>query len=171
MAASILTADQLREVLDYDATTGIFTRKTRLAQRHKVGDRADFEVTGKGSLRGYHRVSLFSKRYLAHRVAWLYVYGEWPDGILDHINGAKGDNRIENLRIASHAMNIENQRLPRKDNISGYLGVYWHPESRKWCARIQVNRKGIHIGLYDCPKEAHVAYVKKKRKYHEGCTI
>lgn len=169
MADAILTAQKLREVLNYDPETGIFTRKVRLAQRHQVGDRADFEVTG-GNLKGYRRVSLFSQRYLAHRLAWLYVYGKWPEQHIDHINGDRADNRIENLREADDQLNIENQRSARKDSSTGVLGVIPHPDGR-WRARIQVKGRGIHLGLFADQAEAHAAYVAAKRKYHKGCTI
>jgi hypothetical protein len=171
MAEGILTADRLRETLHYDPETGVFTRKVRLAQRHQVGDRADFVVKG-GGLAGYYRVGLFSKRYLAHRLAWLYVHGEWPKHDIDHINGNPGDNRIANLRDVPNEINRQNMRAACKGNSSGYLGVYWNKENRNWVARIQVNRKGIHIGCFSDPYIAHLAYLKFKRQMHsDGCTI
>lgn len=171
MADAILTAQKLREVLNYDPETGIFTRKVRLAQRHQVGDRADFEVTG-GNLKGYRRVSLFSQRYLAHRLAWLYVYGKWPEQHIDHINGDRADNRIKNLREADDQLNIENQRRARADAVtSKYLGVHFDRPTKKWRARIQHKGKSIHVGMFDCEHAAFAAYLEAKRKYHKGCTI
>ena len=171
MADAILTAERLREVIHYDPETGIFTRKVRLAQRHQVGDRADMVVTG-GGLKGYYRVGLFSKRYLAHRLAWLYVYGEWPEHEIDHINGNPGDNRIANLRDVEGAVNLQNMRKPRKTNVSGYLGVYKHAQNNTWVARIQKDKRTIHIGCFTDPAEAHQAYLKAKREIHkDGCTI
>lgn len=169
MADEILAA-RVRELFHYDPATGVFIRKVRLAQRHVVGDRADFLVTG-GGLTGYRRVSFDSKRYLAHRVAWLYVHSVWPSKDIDHINGDRGDNRIANLRDVPNSTNRENMRAARVDNASGYLGVHFHKQAKKWRARIQVSGKSRHIGLYDTPEEAHAAYVKAKRKIHEGCTI
>lgn len=165
-----VTADRLREVVDYDLQTGEFTRRVRLAQRHKVGDRADFIVTG-GGLAGYRRVSLDSKRYLAHRLAWLHVYGQMPLGEIDHINGDPSDNRIANLRDVPRVVNAENVRRPRATNQSGRLGVYWHKGCSKWRARIQVRGKGISLGLFDDADEAHCAYVEAKRRLHQGCAI
>lgn len=170
MATAILSAARLREVIHYDPDTGVFTRKVRLAQRHHAGDRADTVITSE-KMRGYRRVSLFSQRYLAHRVAWLYVHGVWPEKHLDHINGDKGDNRIVNLREADDQLNIENIRVPKASNSCGFLGVVLHKQSGIWRARLQVNKVGIHIGMYATPEEAHEAYVIAKRKYHEGCTI
>lgn len=171
MAESILTAERLREVVDYDPLTGIFTRKVRLAQRHQIGDRADFSINA-GPMTGYRRLAVDSKRYLAHRCAWLFVHGEWPAEMLDHINGEKGENQIANLRKASAGMNVENQRRPRKDNrTSRFLGVYWQAANQKWRARITTKGKAIHIGLFVDEEAAHAAYVEAKRKLHEGCTI
>lgn len=169
-ATAILSAEQLRSVVHYDPETGVFTRTVRLAQRHHVGDRADTEVTG-GHLKGYRRVSLFSERHLAHRLAWLYVHGTWPEKHIDHINGVKGDNRIENLREADDKLNIENTRTARADNAIGLLGVHLHKETNRWRARLQTNGKALHLGLFDTPEEAHAAYLVAKRKHHEGCTI
>jgi hypothetical protein len=169
MADSILTAERLREVVDYDPDTGVFIRKVRLAQRHQVGDRADFVVTG-GGLKGYRRVSLFSQRYLAHRLAWLYVHGSWPKHEIDHINGNPGDNRIDNLRDVVTAVNSQNKRKARADNRSGFLGVTTHAPGI-YRASLYLNGKRIHDGLYGTPEAAHAAYIEAKREFHPGCEI
>ena len=169
MADEIIAA-RVRELLHYDPETGIFTRRIRLAQRHKVGDRADFLVTG-GHCAGYRRVSFDSERYLAHRVAWLYVHGHWPVYDIDHINGNKDDNRIENLRDVEDVVNKQNLRKARANNRSGYLGVTTHIPGRQWRASVHLNGKRHHIGLYDSPEKAHQAYLIAKRRIHEGCTI
>ena len=168
-ATAILSAAQVREVLDYNPETGVFIRKVRLAQRHQVGDRADTALTNPKML-GYRRVSLFSQRFLAHRLAWFYVHGVWPEKHIDHINGETGDNRIANLREADDQLNIENLRKAKIGNKVGLLGVIQHGETQ-WRARIQLHGKGIHIGLFSSPEEAHEAYLVAKRKLHEGCTI
>lgn len=170
MADEIIAA-RVRELFHYDPDTGIFTRKVRLAQRHHAGDRGDFLITA-GNNAGYRRVSFDSKRYMAHRVAWLYVHGTWPAQDIDHINGDRGDNRIANLRDVPNEINRENMRRPRgAATTSGLLGVFLHKQSGRWRARIQVKKKGIHIGMFDTPEEAHQAYLEAKRKLHEGCTI
>ena len=169
MTENILTADRLKELVNYDPDTGVFTRRVRTAQRHQVGDRADFVVSS-GHLAGYCRVSVDSKRFMAHRCAWLYMYGEWPKQDIDHINGDKSDNRICNLRDVSNQTNRENLRKPHKDSESKFLGVYLHNQG-KWVARIQTMRKMKHIGMFDTPEEAHQAYLIEKRKLHSGCTI
>lgn len=169
MADEIIAA-RVRELLHYDPSTGVFTRKIRLAQRHNVDDRADFLITG-GNNEGYCRVSFDSKRYLAHRVAWIYVHGKWPELDIDHINGNKSDNRLENLRAVNRTTNLENLRKPKGENTaSGFLGVTVRNKHR-YVAKIQVNKKSIHIGIFDTATEAHAAYLVVKRKLHKGCTI
>lgn len=166
----MIALSRLRELLDYDPLTGIFTRKVRTAQRHQVGDRADFIISS-GNQAGYYRVSIDSRRYMAHRLAWFYVYGVWPAEDIDHRDADRGNNRIDNLRDVSNAVNMENVRKPRTGNKCGLLGVVYHAPTDQWRARIQTKGKGQHIGLYATPEEAHDAYVSAKRKIHEGCTL
>jgi len=118
---------------------------------------------------GYRRVSVDSRRYLAHRCAWLYVHGEWPAGLIDHINTEKGDNRIANLRCVPEQLNHENIRKPKRNNQSGFLGVVAH--QGKWRASVTHKRRVHRVGMFDTPEEAHAAYVAAKRRLHEGCTI
>lgn len=170
MADEIIAA-RVRELLNYDPETGIFTRKVRTAQRHQVGDRADFLVTS-GGLVGYHRITFDSERFLAHRVAWLYMHGKWPEFDIDHMNGVRSENRIANLRDVTNRINRQNLRGPRVDNkVSGFLGVTWNKESSMWRARISLDGKYTHLGLFDTPALANEAYLVVKRKIHEGCTI
>lgn len=167
MADEILLAARVRELLHYDPLTGIFTRRVRTAQRHQVGDRADFLIKS-GHQAGYYRVSFDSKRYLAHRVAWLYVLGVWPSDDIDHRDTDRGNNRIDNLRDVGGQMNSENIRRPRAGKC-GLLGVHAH--QGRWRARLQVNKRSIDLGCFDTQEEAHQAYVEGKRKHHKGCTL
>lgn len=169
MANADLTAARLRELLHYDPETGIFTRRLRTAQRHQIGDRADFRINS-GNQKGYYRVSLDSRRYMAHRAAWLYVHGEWPAGDIDHRDADRANNRIANLRDVTNQVNRENMRKPRINNRCGFLGVTTHAPG-VYRASVHKGGKRIHIGLYDTPEEAHEAYLVAKRKHHEGCTI
>ena len=120
---------------------------------------------------GRLHIAFRGKRYLAHRLAWLFVYGKWPEGVIDHLNGNSLDNRISNLRDVSNTVNSQNQRKSRSDNQAGFLGVSWHSRTRKFLAQIQINGVKTHLGLFTTPEEAHAAYLAAKRKYHEGCTI
>jgi hypothetical protein len=163
-----LTADLLRDALDYDPETGAFVRKIRIAQSHRVGDRADRPITAGGTL-GYRRVAIYRVQHLAHRLAWLHFYGEWPVGDIDHINGNRDDNRISNLRDVPHAVNGENRRKPHRNNVCGLLGVGFF--RGKWRARISY-RGALHaLGSFDRPEQAHNAYIEAKRLLHKGCTI
>ena len=171
MAKTDLTAEYVREILDYDPETGVFIRKVRTAQCNRVGDRADKLVLAPIGRVGYRDITIKSKKYQAHRIAWLHYYGEWPKDQLDHINGERGDNRIANLRDVSDRVNKENTHVPRKHNSSGYLGVHWSSQQGKWQGRIAVHGKNKHLGFFEDPAEAHQAYIKAKRIYHEGCVI
>jgi hypothetical protein len=96
------------------------------------------------------------------------VYGYWPNEV-DHVNGAKDDNRIANLREVTHSENMQNQRGARSDSKTGLLGVSAH--HGKWCARIRVKGTLKHLGSYSTPEAAHQAYVKAKRVLHPHGTL
>lgn len=96
---------------------------------------------------------------MAHRLAWLYVYGEWPDAEIDHINGNTGDNRISNLRPATRAQNGAN-RGRQTNNASGVKGVCWHAQSGKWRAMIRISGKSRHLGLFNDIGAAAAAYAR-----------
>ena len=165
MAKADLTAQHLRELLHYDPDTGIFTRA--VSQKGRNG-RAGCVAGGKTES-GYIRISIHNRLHMAHRLAWLYVFGVWPGCDVDHINGAKSDNRIANLRDVSTSVNMQNQRTAQPRNASGYLGVTIH--GGRFEASIKLNGKNIYIGSYKTPELAHSAYLAKKREIHDGCTI
>jgi len=100
-------------------------------------------------------------------------HGGFPNGILDHINGNKSDNRIENLRESDHQKNSQNQRKATKRNLTGFLGVSVDRSCipRPYVARIKAGGKNIRLGQFQTPEQAHEAYVKAKRELHAGCTI
>lgn len=160
-----LTVGMLKDALEYDPDTGVFVRKVR-SSNVKAGSVA-------GSIRhGYTVINVHGKRYLAHRLAWLYVYGGWPCLYIDHINGNGLDNRISNLRLASDRMNRENLRAARSDNkSSGLLGAHWSAYHKKWKSHIRTGGRLIHLGYFATKEEAHAAYLEAKRRLHPGCTI
>ena len=137
----MITYERLKELLHYSPDSGIFTWKLSTARCIKPGD-----IAGCKSL-GYIRIRIDGKIYQAHRLAWLYHYGEWPKYGLDHINRIKDDNRIENLRDVDQYENMRNTGNP-SDNTSGIKGISWHKKANKWMARIAVNGKDKHLGLY-----------------------
>lgn len=165
-----LTAERLREVLHYDPETGVFTWKARTSNRVKVGDEVGFTLT-----RGYVGTMLDGRRYKLHRLAWLYVYGVWPDGDIDHKDGIKDNNRISNLRVVDMSTNQQNLKQARSNSTSGLLGVHKTVAGRHgkkiWMARIKANGKTTCLGYFENPTEAHQVYLAAKRKLHEGCTI
>jgi hypothetical protein len=99
------------------------------------------------------------RRYYAHRLAWLYVHGEWPN-VIDHINGDAGDNRIANLRSCSQQRNMQNIRASR--NKHGLTGVVFHRKSGLFHATIKVNKRATSLGYYKTAEEAHDAYLRAK---------
>lgn len=158
MANANLTAARVREVFTYNPATGDFC---------KAGKPVGY-ITGPG----YVYLSIDGKSRLAHRLAWLYVHGEFPKHQIDHINGVRTDNRIDNLRDVAPRVNNENRRRVRSDNKSSRMtGVSWHVHSAKWRARIWQKGTEHRLGLFDTPEDASAAYLEAKRRLHEGCTI
>ena len=160
-----LTAERLRELLSYDPATGQFIRKAT-SRTDQIGSVAYTAHTS-----GYSRFSVGHKKYYAHRLAWMYVYGVWPGGDVDHINHDKTDNRISNLRDVSRSVNNQNQIRGQRGGSSNVLGVSWDKRLKKWAASIGVFKKNIHLGMFDAKEDAHAAYVIAKRELHIGCTI
>jgi len=148
----------------YDPETGIFTRLVRTSNRIKIGD-----VAGSLSRYGYLEFQLYGKLRKAHRLAWLYMTGEWPVGEIDHRDTDRTNNRFSNLRDVTSLGNKQNRRAPNKNSSTGLLGV--SPKRDKWKAQIRANGKNRHLGTFTTPMEAHAAYLKAKRELHEGCTI
>ncbi len=142
--------EMLRAILWYDEMTGAlsWTQAGLIRRRSATVSRKNAE--------GYLTFSIGKTFIFAHRAAWALHFGEWPDGFLDHINGVKDDNRIANLRIATHSQNKANTAA-RKDNTHGFKGI--SPRSNgNWRAQIRVNGKDIHLGYFLTPGEASAAY-------------
>lgn len=161
-----LTAEHARELLEYDPSTGSLTWKhrpvemfsstaTRSAEhsaRNWNSKCAGRPALNKVGNTGHKVGGIWGKSYLAHRVAWLIHYGEWPN-VIDHINGDQTDNRIENLRNVTQRVNAKNSRL-RKDNTSGQAGVTWLSRERRWQASINKNKGREILGYFKCKDEA-----------------
>ena len=161
MTAQILTQARLRELLDYDPKTGGFTWRMRRNQLALEGGKA-----GTHDSHGHVQICVDGTLYLAHRLVWMYVYGLWPNLDVDHINGIKYDNRIENLRDVSTSMNCQNELKARSNSQTKLLGT--HQVRYGFIAQISVNGKKRHIGLFKTAEEAHAAYIKTKRELHPG---
>ncbi len=147
---SDLSAADLRLSFQYDPETGVFIRKVR--PRRAAGAQNGF---------GHRQIRIGGVLYMAHRLAWLYVYGAWPSTYLDHINGDPDDNRIANLRLATGKQNQENAKL-NVANTSGYRGVHWQNSKERWVARIAHHKIRIHVGQFRT-LEAAVIAVRAKR--------
>ena len=153
----MITQDELKRLLHYDPETGDFTwlvaRKGTLRCK----------TAGTKHNRGYRTIHLNYKCYLAHRLAWLYMMGDWPKHTIDHINGIRDDNRWSNLREATRQENNFNSSS-RKLSSSVYKGVFWAKRNKKWISKINFNNKQIHIGYFDCEIEAAKAYNEEAKK-------
>lgn len=145
----MITQDQLKDQLHYSPETGIFTWiwVNEYTYNVKVGDVAGSITTGPDNVAGYWRVMIKGKHHRAHRLAWLYMYGEFPKDQVDHINGIKDDNRIINLRAVDGLTNMKN-KSKYKCNKSGFIGIGWHKRDKVWVSSIRVNTKLIHLGNF-----------------------
>jgi len=117
---------------------------------------------------GYRYVQFKGKAYREHRLVYLLVKGRLPESI-DHINGIRHDNRIENLRSCTSRENNRNRKISPK-NKSGVKGVYWEEERSKWCARLRTGKKRINLGRFDSLEEAKRSIKVAREKYHKEFT-
>lgn len=152
------SAARINELFDYDPETGAFTNKV-FHPRRPVGSKV-----GTFGSHGYLAATVDGTKYLLHRMSWVIMTGEWPEGEVDHINKDRSDNRWSNLRPASRFDNSGN-RLKNKNNTSGYKGVSWDKKRSKWIAGISKGRKYYCLGLFDDPVEAHQAYIAKAKVF------
>lgn len=155
-----LTAERLREVLNYDPETGIFTWRKMNRRHWLLGTVAGARHSG-----GYVRIYVNGREHYGHRLAWLYIHGEWPPEQIDHINGIRTDNRIENLRPATVSQNHVNTKL-RDDNTSGLKGVSIHSTSKRWRARLHCNGVEKHLGFFNTKDEASEAYQRAAAEHY-----
>ncbi len=155
----LLTHERLRSALSYDSSSGIFTWKVRTQGRIQVG-----QIAGSINTNGHRQIRLDGLFWVAHRLAWFYVYGAWPENEIDHIDLIKDNNAISNLREATHVENCNNRRASPKTNKSGYKGVSLR--RGQWHAQIKHKGKCYHLGNFDDPAEGHAAYVAASKKFH-----
>lgn len=160
MTTHILTQAELKSQLHYEPESGIFTRLVSNHYMWKIGD-----VAGYKRKDGYISIRINKKLYLAHRLAWLYVYGEFPKVGIDHIDGNPSNNSIQNLRNANQSQNCCNARL-RTDNTSGHKGVTWTHKILKWRAECYLSGKKYQIGYFYSLEEAVKARNNFTMKLH-----
>lgn len=155
----MLTQATIAEFYLYDKETG------NLIHRKDNNARKAGSVAGSPNPFGYQKIGFKGKVYSAHRMIWILFNGDIPDGLcIDHINGNKSDNRIENLRLVTHKQNMENVGRPAT-NVSGYKGVSWWKATGKWKAQICHAGKKYHIGLYETKEEARDAYERRAKEF------
>lgn len=156
---SKLTQGDLKKLLSYDSSTGEFTW---LVKRGGIrpGVRAGSVCT-----EGYIQIRINNKSHSAHRLAWLYVYGKFPESGIDHINGKKADNAISNLREANQKENMQNAAI-YKSNKTGFIGVHFHKTNKKYQATIKAFGKQKHLGYFDTAELAFEAYKEAKQALH-----
>jgi hypothetical protein len=163
--------ERLRQVLAYDRESGVFTwlvDRTMptggIVLPSRIGTVAGCINGGRVS------ICIFGRQNLAHRLAWLYVYGSWPRMPLDHIDGDQTNNRISNLRMATKSQNGQNVKKARRNSKSGVLGVYWNKRFSKWIAELTLDGKRVHCSYHRLIDDAAAAYAKAKSEFHPFST-
>lgn len=162
MTRDRIPLERLREMFVYSPETGDFIRRIR------AGKCLPGSIAGYVSSNRYVRIEIDHILYHAHRLAWFYMTGNWPDQI-DHINGDPSCNIFSNLRDVTRSINMENRKRATKKNKLGVLGVKAHGSG--FMAKIKVCGQQMYLGTFPTAELAHAAYLVAKRKWHEGCTI
>lgn len=150
----------LRNILKYDPETGLFFWLVSRTNTIKIG-----QLAGSPHNKGYWQISINGKKYLAHRLAWFYMTGEWPNPEVDHEDLNKRNNKFSNLREATRNGNVQNVGN-RKNNTSGFKGVSWNAYSKKWMAQIQFNKTSKILGHFDDKESASICYSNAAKWYH-----
>ena len=158
----MITQERLKELFDYDQEGFLINKVCRA--NSPIGKKAERIMSNE-----YRRTFVDGKEYATHRLIWIYCTGKNPVGDIDHINGVRSDNRFENLREATRAQNMQNEKRARSTNKCGFLGVSLH--GTKWRAQIVIDGKRIGLGSYATPEQAHEVYLAKKRELHPFQTI
>ncbi len=161
----IISAEYVRNILDYNPDTGIFIWKYRTDVSNRWNTKYVGKRAGWKDSKGAYVLTINDKYYKAHRIAWLYMTGEWPKEEIDHrdLNGM--NNKWENLREATHSQNQFNKRA-QSNNKSGYKGVHWDKYKEKWVAAIGINNKSIYLGRFRSKEDAYMAYCDAANKLH-----
>lgn len=155
----LLTQDDLKKILRYDSETGDFYWVS-------IGCGVSFgKKAGTIEKNGYKKIMIKRKFYMSHRLAFLWMIGEWPTYQVDHIDMNKGNNKWDNLRNASHGQQQCNRSIQR-NNSSGYKGVSFNKKHKKWCSFIRVEGKNMNLGNFDDIELAALVYSEASYKYH-----
>lgn len=155
----MIEQELLKSLFHYDPDTGVFT------WRYTRGGRVAGTVAGGPDSCGRLQMRFMGKKTSCHRLAWVYVYGEWPAAEIDHANGDCSDNRIANLRQSNRSQNMCNIGA-RKQSKTGIKGVSWDTQCRKFRAQIMHLGKKYNLGRYDSIEEAQAAYSEAANRLH-----
>jgi hypothetical protein len=154
-----ITQSELKELLHYNPETGVFTWRVSYRRARKGG------VAGAGDGSGYVRIKINRTPYKAHRLAWFYMTGAWPERDMDHRNRVRSDNRWANLRQATRGENNWNTPI-RADNKSGVKGVCWDTRSCRWRTSLWISGKQQCLGLFNTLEEAARVVCAAREKHH-----
>lgn len=176
---AIPTQSRLRELFNYDPEEGVLIWRDRPRESFATAPafasfnkRCRGRVAGHIEHQGYRVIVVDRTGHKAHRLIWLFVLGEWvkyPEFEIDHVNGNRSDNRIQNLRKATKSMNQRNGSM-RSNNSSGVIGVNWVTSKQRWIARIWDGPKHRYLGAFVDLAEAAEARARAEREigYHPG---
>lgn len=158
MLNNSVSHERLLELLSYNPETGLFTWR-----ESRTNGIRENSLAGSKHNSGYITISVDGVPYQAHRLAWFYIYAEWPIGELDHINRERADNRVSNLRNISKAGNQYNIGLP-KHNRSGCLNVFWNAPTGKWKVHMKVLGKNYFGGSFECKLAANIVAANMRKR-------
>ena len=154
------TQKRLKELLFFDPETGIFIWRVKPSNPVKRGS-----VAGHLGVLGYTLIGIDGLVYPAHRLAYLWMMGEFPPHEIDHIDGQRANNKWSNLRPVTKSQNQQNSKM-RIDNTSGHKGITWNTDRQKWMARVQIGNKRHYLGIYDDLAQAVQAVKTSRSKLH-----
>lgn len=158
-----LSAETVRSLYDYSPVTGEIKHRSRKSPRCRESGLAGTVAGGALS------VQVNGVRYLAHRIIFLWMTGSWPNGVIDHIDGDRLNNKWVNLRDVSQATNSHNiHGVPRHKRYSSLIGAHWCNQIKKWKSSIKVLDKVHRLGVFDTDVDASRAYLKAKTEMHPG---
>lgn len=153
------TVEVLKSLFRYDPGTGHFYRLVAKTKRCRVG-----EIAGRRKPGEYVNIKVCGRMFKAHRLAWLYMTGNWPNDEIDHINGVRSDNAWSNLREATHRQNMCNIKFQRIKRSELPHGVVLHHDGIRFQSQIRVNGYAKYLGLFDTAEAAHDAWMKMARE-------
>lgn len=156
----MITQEDLKELLNYNEETGLFTWIKDIGYKIKAGSVAGSKYSG------YVHIKIAGRNFRAHRLVWLYTYGVWPENLLDHIDGNGFNNRLDNLRQATRTENNRNKSM-YSNNKSGVKGVFWCNTRNAWRVRLRLDGTQVHLGFFDDIDEAKIVADRFREDNHK----